>query len=291
MKKLVLLCLISSLLLRCYADVSYTRVFSNGYVDYNYATKHSLTIAPEVYHYEYKEPGIMKNDGLYYGAHLNYMYSIYPDKTDQKNPYGEQVEKFFVGFQSRFAKGRVDYESNGAGSMNDIDDYVIELRSIFGFEAKLSRSLSLSPYLGFGYRYLNNDSGGRQTTTGFFGYERESNYYYLPLGARLSLSVADQTRVGASVEGDVFLSGKQRSHLGDVVPGFETVENDQETGYGLRASVFIEHEFKRAGVFVEPYIRYWDIDDSEIAIASDFSAWIEPENQTLEAGLKLGAWF
>lgn len=292
MKKLVLLFFMLSLVLTCHADTPSSKGFTKKcFANYAYSSKHSLTIAPEAYYYEYEEPGLMKTEGLYYGANLDYMYSAYPDPKDPKNPFGKQFERFFAGLESRLAMGQVDYESNGTGSMDDIDDCVIEIRSVFGFEAMMSESVSLSPYFGVGYRYLNNDSGGRQTTTGHWGYERESNYYYLPIGARLSLSVADHTSVGGLIEADIFLFGRQRSHLGDVVPGYETIENDQESGYGLRASVFIEHEFKVMAVVLEPYVRYWDIADSEITWGSDFTGWIEPENQTIEAGLKLGVRF
>lgn len=38
-----------------------------------------------------------------------------------------------------------------------------------------------APYTGFGFRYLNNDSRG-ETSTGYWGYQRSSHYYYLPIG-------------------------------------------------------------------------------------------------------------
>ena len=291
MKKTLLSVLISAISLSVCAEEAYPKLFSSGSAEYHYYTAHTLEIAPEIYQYKYEEPGLMENDGLYYGVNLNYVYSIHPDPADIRNPFGKKMERLYFGLESRYAEGRVDYESNGTGTMDDIDDYVAEVRGIFGFETMLTKSLSLSPYFGFGYRYLNNDSGNRQTTTGHRGYERESNYYYLPVGARMVLDVTSTTLIGASIEADVFLSGKQRSHIGDVVPGYETVKNDQESGYGARASVFIEHEFDTASVFIEPYIRYWDVDNSEIAMGSDFTFWIEPENKTVEAGLRFGAAF
>lgn len=291
MKRLVLFVLSLGLAITCLASTSSGKYFSKGLVNYDLSTTHSLVIAPDVYCFEYEEPGLMREKGLFYGAHLDYMYLMRPDPEDPKTPFGERVKKFFIGVESRFAAGRVDYESNGTGSIDDVSDYAIEVRGIYGFEWAIFKSMSVSPYFGLGYRYLNDDSGGRQTTTGHLGYERESNYLYLPLGARLSLPIFKKTLIGGAVEFDVFLSGKQRSHLGDVISGYEVVENRQKSGYGGRASVFIRQEFKAVDIFVEPYIRYWDIDDSEITVGSGSIAWIEPENHTIEAGLKLGVRF
>jgi hypothetical protein len=284
MNKLVASLFVLNIVLTSYAGSSSSKGLPSGFVDYAFNTKHSLTIAPEIYHYEYEEPGVMKTEGQYTGVHLDYFFSIYPDPTDKKNPY-ERVTRFFAGAESRYADGSVDYESNGTGEMDDIDDYVFEIRALLGFDATMYQSVAISPYVGFGYRYLNNDSSGRQTTTGHFGYERESNYYYIPLGARLTLSVASHTLIGGTIEADFFLYGKQKSHLDEVVI------NDQESGYGARASIFVEHDFKHVAVFIEPYIRYWNIDDSEITVDSNFMAWIEPENNTIEAGLMLGVRF
>ena len=47
------------------------------------------------------------------------------------------------------------------------------------------QNLRLTPYLGAGYRYLFNEGSGRRTTTGHFGYDREANYYYSPIGVAI----------------------------------------------------------------------------------------------------------
>lgn len=280
--------LVTTLVLSGYVATS----FGGAYAGYDYSTQHSLTVTPDAYFYEYKEPGLMKIEGLYYGANLDYMYSILPDAKDPNNPYPKDIKKLFAGLESRFAMGRVDYESNGTGSMDDIDDYVFETRIILGYEWKSSQSLSVSPYLGFGYRYLNNGFGGRLTTTGHWGYDRESNYFYLPIGARMAWPITGHTLLGGAIEFDLFFNGKQISHLEDGGVGAGTLENKQESGYGIRGSVFIEQEFKAVAVFIEPYIRYWDIDDSEVSIDSNFVfVGIEPANRTLETGLKLGIRF
>ncbi len=124
MRKLLVSLFVLNLLLTFQVHANSTQGFSSGFVDYGFDTKHSLTIAPEFYHYEYEEPGVMKLDGQYTGIQLDYAFSAYPNPEDENYPFGETIERFFFGLESRYATGDVDYESNGSGSINGIDDYV-----------------------------------------------------------------------------------------------------------------------------------------------------------------------
>ncbi|MBZ0165495.1 MAG: hypothetical protein K8I00_01720, partial [Candidatus Omnitrophica bacterium] len=146
-----------------------------------------------------------------------------------------------------------------------------------------------------GYRYLNDDSAGKRTTTGAAGYERESNYLYLPLGIGYTLPLEEGWTVAAKVEYDVFLTGEQKSHLGDAITGLNTVKNDQDSGWGVRGSVKISRETERFDFFVEPYIRYWEADDSEISAITYSGVLVgfglEPENNSLETGARIGISF
>ena len=69
---------------------------------------------------------------------------------------------------------------------------------------------------------------------------------------------------------------------------------EREEGYGLRGSVKLEKRFSKFGIFVEPFIRYWHIQNSEEAYAQMgpyVITIIEPKNETREYGLKIGLTF
>jgi hypothetical protein len=61
----------------------------------------------------------------------------------------------------------------------------------------------------------------------------------------------------------------------------------QNTGYGLRLSGKVSKKIDaKTSVFIEPFIRYWDIANSDI-----INGYLEPKNNTVEYGAKIGVSF
>ena len=158
--------------------------------------------------------------------------------------------------------------------MTGIDDFVWELRLLMGPDLP-NGTFMLTPFGGIAYRYLNDDSSFDPA-----GYERESNYLYIPIGLEMIDQLNQDWYWGAAVEFDIFLWGKQTSHLSDV--GGSNVDNRQNNGYGARASVKLQKKGDKADLIIEPFIRYWNISTSETNMGG-----VEPRNNTIEAGLKV----
>lgn len=237
-------------------------------------------IGPELYSFEYEEPGVMKDKGIFYGVTLSATYrdwiSDYPRQALTEN-------KMMIRGEGRFAFGQVDYD----GAIQDIetgevypykvdnqDDFVLEGRLLLGPEW-LSGHLLSTLYAGIGYRYLNDDSSSDP-----HGYERESNYYYVPIGYEIDIDLQAGWSWAGRIEYDYFLWGLQRSHL------LSIVENRQNGGYGYRASIKLQKTSKDVNFVIEPFFRYWDIDDSEF----EYTWWgggLEPANNTTEYGVQL----
>lgn len=237
--------------------------------------RHTWDIGSEVYHFRYREPDVMEDNGVFYGVIAGYTYRGWVPASPEES-FAE--DKGLLRLEGRYACGQVDYNGSLTGgthyTIDDIDDYVIETRLLLGIE-ELDKDWLASLYTGVGYRYLNDD-----TSFDPYGYERESNYLYVPLGYQLDGSFRDGWAWGGVIEADILVWGKQRSHLSDV--GLYNVDNEQHKGYGFRASVRLRNRSKIGIILVEPFIRYWDIEDSEVK-----SGWIEPANNTTEFGLQL----
>ena len=104
------------------------------------------------------------------------------------------------------------------------------------------------------------------------------------------------------MEYDVLIQGKQTSHFEDEKTiagdstGYNSSENDQQEGYGLRGSIKVMKEINRVGFFVEPFVRYWDIETSDVDIITSstgypsYYTW-EPSNTTKEIGVRAGLHF
>ena len=119
------------------------------------------------------------------------------------------------------------------------------------------------------------------------GYERESKYLYVPLGYQFDSNHKSGWSFGFGAEFDFFIVGNQRSHLSDFDPAYPDIDNRQNDGYGYRASVRLRHKSKDATFVIEPFFRYWDIDDSDMKYIGDDTYLIEPANETTEIGVQL----
>jgi hypothetical protein len=235
---------------------------------------HNAEFGTELSYITYREPDVdVKEKGLMYGLAGSYTYH----------------KGFMFRLEGKGSIGWVDYSSQ-SGEISNIRDFMLEGRVLGGYDFSLSKAFLLTPYIGFGYRYLNDDASGKVTTLGLHGYLRESNYYYSPIGLTGWTQLGRGWLLGITAEYDYLWVGMQKSHLGDAVSGAPTVENRQKTGYGLRGSVKFQKKLAGIGLNIEPFIRYWNIDRSEDATGTfpgiRFTAY-EPHNDSLEYGLNL----
>ena len=218
--------------------------------------------------YHYEEPGLMKLTGGRAGLVGAYTFT--------------NAAHFFSRIDLRTSIGSLKYESTNTGSSEDNPDLIFEARGVAGKDFLLGDRVSLSPYIGLGYRYLYNDLRG-YSTTGNYGYRRQSNYLYAPVGMTLRVHAGDRWVIAPTVEYDAFLGGRQYSYLSDVGPGYSDVSNKQTKGMGYRAYLMIEKNRWAFG----PWLHYWKIKESEPAVDNFGVTWIEPENWTREYGVEL----
>lgn len=238
---------------------------------------HTWELGADVSHITYKEPSVMEEKGMMYGIVGSYTYR----------------SKFMLKADGSFSYGQVDYKNSG--TLDNIDDYILEFRGVCGYDFPILKASILTPYVGIGYRYLNDDMSGMTTSTGALGYERESNYLYSPIGVTIFTPLRNGWSFGATVEYDIFWRGKQISHLSDAVPGLNDPENRQKKGYGARGSIKLQKKDEKIDFAIEPYIRYWNIKKSEDADLTYYGTYIgyayEPKNNSTEIGIMLAMMF
>jgi hypothetical protein len=221
-------------------------------------------IAPEVSWFRYEEPGIMKDTGILYGFAASYTRYRQTD---------------LLRLEGGFSTGLIDYEGSLTDgtpyTMEDCRDYLINVRGLWGRPWQAER-WDHRFYAGFGYRYLNDDS-----TQDPAGYNRHSNYFYMPVGLKAYHELAGDWQIGLGGELDVLLLGIQISGISDGDSSYVT--NFQGPGFGARLSVELRHKSTALDLAVAPFLQYWWIDDSSV---SD-DGWYEPRNSTLQYGLNL----
>ena len=234
--------------------------------------KLSTELAATYSDYKYAEPGLMNLKGNMYGlsASLNL-------KPSEQTP-------LFLGLQLAVSSGKVDYNSNGTGSVKNEDNDKQEIRFLVGVTENI-----FSPYMGLGFRRLVNDSAGMISTSGAHGYTRTSNYAYLPVGIGIDIISNSKINVKTKLEYDYLIEGKQTSDLTPL--GGPKARNTQTKGYGYRFSLQLSTPINKAtNFFIEPFYEYWNISDSDhFNVPGGYL--LEPKNNTKEFGLKVGLAF
>lgn len=229
------------------------------------ATRSGWEAGVQLSGYRYEEPATMWLEGPRFGVSGAYT-AVTPRRA-------------FARLEGRWSFGQLEY--HGSGVMTNVPDHIVEVRLLAGRDYR-SGSIRWSPYVGGGFRYLYNDLRGA-TSTGAIGYQRESNYFYLPLGVTLRMPVAEGWVLAPQIEYDVFVRGVQRSYLSDTGLGFGDVSNQQNSGRGYRVQLLVESRRWT----LAPWMHYWDVKDSDIQPIGMGLAGYEPANWTREAGLEL----
>jgi hypothetical protein len=229
-------------------------------------------IGTETSYIQYLEPSFMKEKGIMLGYFAGYNFHL-------KN-------NFMFKLETRFNMGNIGYSSPTSGTMSDIRDFALENRFLYGMDAKIEKNTYISLYLGLGHRYLRDNSEGKQTDLGQYGYLRESHYLYTPFGFSGITRVNKDWRFSVSAEYDAFWHGWQYSEVGSPNNSGLVAKNDQPKGWGTRASIEIIRAYPKYDFIIQPYVRYWDIKASDV-----FIGMIEPRNNSKEGGIRIGLRF
>lgn len=263
---------------------------------------HELDVGTEVFYYRYEEPAYLTiyntttsritNAGPMLGYYANYAY-----RPADPNFFNNFLTNVYM-LQVRYAGSR-DLEYKGSGVIKDKHDDVLEFRGLIGKDYNIGADSRVTPYFGFGYRYLLDRGDGQISSTGNWDYDRKSHYYYLPLGGDAVINMPQDWAVDFNAEYDIFLQGWEKSYLsdGDQFTGLDipNLTNHQDHGFGVRGSIKFIKKGSMVDFYVEPYIRFWDIDYSKAETLTIDGVTtvplVEPRNSTTEVGTKFGILF
>ena len=233
----------------------------------------NFTIGAQTFFSTYEEPNIMENEGWLNG--LSYSLS-----------YQDQINWLYK-IEGVVAIGQVDYSSESTGSIDDQDNFMAETRGIV--EYNLFSNITL--FSGVGYRYLFNGSENRISSNNYWGYDRKSNYLYSPIGTNLTFIQNNDCQFRLSLEYDYFWIGIQKNEMG-YLSGHDDFSNTQHSGYGYRYSLEVRKKLSaNTWISISPFLRYWNIDNSDATVDSYNTSWIEPRNVTNEYGINISLLF
>ena len=229
------------------------------------ATRRGFELGAQLAQYHYEEPSFAQFTGSRAGIVGAYTFT--------------RANGMFFRADARGSYGSLKYQ--GSGTQDSVPDLIVEARAVAGMDFPSGSGVSLSPYLGVGYRHLYNDSRG-YTSTNAAGYRRYSNYLYAPVGMTIRFDLGQRWVLAPSFETDIFIRGKQKSRLSDANVGFNDVTNTQKHGYGWRASLMVEKDHLAFGA----WMHYWDIKNSDVQPVGLGQSGLEPANWTRESGIE-----
>ena len=259
------------------------------------AGQNSFEIDYEVSSYTYKEPHMaypISLKGTKQGFSATYKrYNLWQTEIPNSN---------FILLEMRYMTGDNTYNgwlSSGGiyvpTEADNIADYYWEGALKAGRLIYSKENFNIEGSLGIGYRNLRD----HLEDMGPGGYLRKSTYIYMPVDMVFKYQLNNRFNLALKTEFDFLVSGQQYS--GPIV-GYESmgVYNSQEQGYGLRASLKLSTTAGFAEFFIEPFWRYWQIQNSDeaeqyIKIGGTWYEQVvyEPFNTTQEYGVKVGVKF
>jgi len=191
------------------------------------------------------------------------------------------LSKFNLLYTFEYTWGEVNYLSKN-GTMQ-------KPYSKQRYELYLSRNINenLHLFAGAGYRYLQDNWGGRTapTITSGGGYDRHSRYTYFPIGFIYQY----KNNWTLKSQYNIWGRGIQESFIGEQ-PSYSSyirvVENEQKYGYGLDFSLSRK---LYSNISVNTFYRFWYVDDSDWVTCTKDGSYVcqEPENETKELGIGL----
>ncbi len=173
---------------------------------------------------------------------------------------------------------------------------IFSFRSLAGYGFAINDNHGINLLTGLAYKLTYNPKSEK------YGYDRLNHLFYLPLAVEYQYQYKrDVFSILAHLEYDIFLTGTQYSFLSlqvdnipnpptTVVP--DTVISIQPKGWGVKTFV----ELNIYNFLITPFFNYFWVAESSMNInysrlAAKTTAGGEPENITMEAGIKFGYQF
>lgn len=238
----------------------------------------------EVFDYSYREAideGTVKDDGAFIGLGIGYVETI--------------GSGLFLRARLHVAFGSIDYSAPGEAGRSRLDNVPQQLGQLelhVGADVPAGGAV-ISPFVGLASRYLNDESGGRTTSDGMFGYDREIGFGYVPAGIAVRLPVSTHAQLALSAQYNLVVRGTATSKLSGIDARLTDLELQFSDGEGLEASAAVELPLGRTRISIGPFVRHWAIGRSQSEVLADpdgsgeMFEFYEPDNTTTEFGLRV----
>ncbi|HZG08993.1 MAG TPA: hypothetical protein VEZ70_08445 [Allosphingosinicella sp.] len=249
-------------------------------------TRGGFEVGAELFDYAYRErlegATIVYDDGVFGGFHLNYVETI--------------GGGLFLRGKLSAAGGSVDYrrpDPAGEARLENVSQATGQLELQLGFDLAVGGGATLSPFTGLASRALIDESGGKVTSIGEAGYDREIGYSYIPVGVGARVPVGSGGAILLSAQYNWVVNGTAESKFSGLDPELPDLKLDLDGGHGFEASAAYQVALGKRALSIGPFVRHWRLDRSDSFVItnpddpSQSLEFFEPANRTTELGLRL----
>ena len=196
---------------------------------------------------------------------------------DDKSILQKRSSNWMSLYTLEYSFGNIDYTSAGTGTMKK-EYYKGRLEYYISTISRVGAN-DLKPYIGLGYRDLLDDSGFKRSSTNHLGYDRLSQYYYIPIGAIWYIN----DELSLKSQYNHLLRGKQTSFLNEILPNDYSTNPEKTQRFGWGIDLTLRSKFNDRWS-TNGFFRSWNIEDSDLTSCSPLIYCMEPKNQTHEIG-------
>jgi len=232
---------------------------------------------------------------------LGFMYYNFDYEEDLPSPFKSTEEEWLPGFclsytykdkDEFYTKAFVEYTDAdtdydgttqvGVPVKDTTDNIFFRFELDIGYTFDSGEKSSVSPYIGWGYRYWERGLGGA------LPFDETYTWQYIPVGIRADFELNDKWDIGANVAARFMFSGKMRADSS----GFDfKVDLDNETGWF--AEIPIRYKFSPSwSLVVTPWYEYSEIGKSDPVYTIFEGRFIlsayEPSSTTDQYGINFG---
>ncbi len=226
---------------------------------------------------------------------LGYTWDLHGFELNFNTTIGDSHTKYYGSATGKEAGKRYSIPLNNIPQSDTFYSiealYTLNLSYFLGYEHKMIG------YVGFGYRSLTNKDNQfsiiyNDGSIPVSGDRRDQEYYYLPIGFYGKERLIGDLWARYALEARLMFYGKNKTQTiyNNVVESLHRYK--QKNGYGFKAIFGFDYEIlETVDVFIQATLDYWNIPQSSRVYISAYSYYIEPRNNTIQAGIEAGIRF
>jgi hypothetical protein len=160
-----------------------------------------------------------------------------------------------------------------------------------GYNFAISKSISLKPYVGYGYR--NWSRGEVDVTATYTSYNEKYYWHYLPVGIMADLTIGDKLVIQPNAGLRIMFNGKMTANLSELDPGYNDPHFTLGNKTGWYAEIPVTYKFSQTwAIVMKPWYEYSEIGQSDTVPLTYYGAIYgyayEPSSKTHQYGVNVG---